>query len=306
MLLGLVNLLREATRRVRKKLRKHFKKFRVGTAVSIRLRKSPAHVGYLAVVAIFRDEGPYLKEWLELHLKAGVDHFFLFDNGSVDNAREILSEYPSSVTVRDWDGRQPGAYQRAVIDYGFGYRWMMFIDIDEFVFPSKAATLPEVLRGMEREDLVLLPWRLFGTGGLDDRDRTSSVVRTFRRCIDYRSRNLPLRASAVKSIANPRAMRRGSPHQPEMRRGSRPATWSNGEASTDKENMYGESQRIFLHHYISKSRAEWEEKKSRNSQGRLFRGLHNPGPNDKLVALADSPEGSVESISAIQFLDRHS
>ena len=31
----------------------------------------------LAVVAIFKDEAPYLKEWLDYHLAAGVEHFYL-------------------------------------------------------------------------------------------------------------------------------------------------------------------------------------------------------------------------------------
>ncbi len=192
-----------------------------------------------------------------------------------------------------------------MIDWGFGYRWMMFIYLDEFVFPSKAATIPEVLRGMETEDLVLLPWRVFGTGGLDDRDRTSSVVGTFRRCIDYRSGNLlPSRAMKTKAIANPRAMRRASTHWPEMRRGSAPAVWSNGGATTDKEDAYRESNRLFLHHYMSKSRKEFEERKSRNREFRL--GRYSLSLNDEVVAMADSEGSGVENISALQFLGRHS
>ena len=304
-----MNVFREARRQFQclaRKVRKNVKKVREGIAIPICLRKSLTRGGYLAVVAVFRDEGPYLKEWLEFHLKAGADHFFLFDNGSVDNGREVLAAYPDKVTVRDSDGSQSGAYQRGVIDYGFGYRWMVFIDIDEFVFPSRVSSLGEVLRGLESADLVLLPWRVFGTGGLDDRNRTSSVVRTFRRSINYRSENLPSKASKVKAIANPGAIRRAHVHWPEMRRGSRPAVWSNGEACTDKANMYGESQQILLHHYVSKSRAEFEEKRSRNRKNLLRGTTYDPNSNHKIVALADSHESGVENISAVQFLDNHS
>lgn len=296
--------------RVRRPLRRRFFAIRwniwAGIASPIRLNKSSSSEGYLAVVAIYRDEAPYLREWLEFHLKAGVDHFFLFNHGSVDNFRGILSEYSANVTLREWDGRQPAAYQRAVIKYGIGYRWIMFIDIDEFAFPSNLATLPEVLRGLEREDLVLLPWRVFGTGGLDDRDRTTSVVSSFRHSIDYGTHNLPSRASCVKAIANPRAMRRAGTHSPEMRRGTRPAVWSNGEPTSNKNSEYAASQEIFLHHYVSKSRAEFEEKKSRNVQGRLFRKSYQPHSNDEIVALADSRETGVENVSAIRFIESHS
>ena len=39
----------------------------------------------LAVVAIFKDEGRYLREWLDYHLLAGVEHFYLYNNDSADN-----------------------------------------------------------------------------------------------------------------------------------------------------------------------------------------------------------------------------
>lgn len=31
---------------------------------------------YLAVCAIFRDEAPYLAEWIEFHRLVGVEHFY--------------------------------------------------------------------------------------------------------------------------------------------------------------------------------------------------------------------------------------
>jgi hypothetical protein len=69
--------------------------------------------------------------------------------------------------------------------------------------------------------------------------------------------------------------------------------------------MYGESQQILLHHYVSKSRAEFEEKKSRNRRN-LMGSRYDPNSNDKVVALADSRESGVKNISAVQFLDNES
>ena len=47
----------------------------------------------LAVVAIMKCEGHYVKEWLDYHLLAGVDHFFIYDNDSPDNQREVVQPY---------------------------------------------------------------------------------------------------------------------------------------------------------------------------------------------------------------------
>lgn len=40
----------------------------------------------LAVCAIFKDEAAYLREWLDFHLLMGVEHFYLYDNGSSDQS----------------------------------------------------------------------------------------------------------------------------------------------------------------------------------------------------------------------------
>jgi len=39
---------------------------------------------YLSICAIFKDEAPYLPEWIEFHRLVGVERFFLYDNGSGD------------------------------------------------------------------------------------------------------------------------------------------------------------------------------------------------------------------------------
>ena len=47
----------------------------------------------LSVVAIMKNEGPYLREWIEYHKLVGVEKFYLYNNGSTDDTVEILSPY---------------------------------------------------------------------------------------------------------------------------------------------------------------------------------------------------------------------
>ena len=60
--------------------------------------------GYLAACAIFKDEGPYLAEWLEFHLLVGFEHLFLYDNRSEDDFAQVLARYVAegAVTLTDW------------------------------------------------------------------------------------------------------------------------------------------------------------------------------------------------------------
>ena len=90
----------------------------------------------LAVVAIMKNEAPYLKEWMDYHILAGVDHFYIYDNDSPDNQREILQPYINTgiVTYKFLPGlrQQMTAYNDAVKNYKFFCRYMAFIDGDEF------------------------------------------------------------------------------------------------------------------------------------------------------------------------------
>ena len=93
----------------------------------------------LAVVAIMKSEAPYLKEWLDYHLLAGVDHFYIYDNDSPDNQAEIVAPYVEAGLVDYF--RAPGkamqmrVYNDAVKRFKFQCRYIAFIDGDEFIYP---------------------------------------------------------------------------------------------------------------------------------------------------------------------------
>ena len=87
----------------------------------------------LAIVAILKNEAPYLREWLDYHLLAGVEHFYLYDNDSTDDYDEIIAPYVAAglVTNKKFSGgsAQFAAYADAVLNYRFQCRRMAFIDL---------------------------------------------------------------------------------------------------------------------------------------------------------------------------------
>jgi hypothetical protein len=62
---------------------------------------------FLAMAAIVKNEGRYLREWIEFHRLMGVEHFYIYDNGSTDNTPEILEPYVRTglVTATAWPGQ---------------------------------------------------------------------------------------------------------------------------------------------------------------------------------------------------------
>jgi hypothetical protein len=117
----------------------------------------------LSVCAIFKNEAPFLKEWIEYHRLVGVDHFYLYNNGSLDPFRKTLQPYVRQkiVTLVDWPDNlgpmagegfswslstQLSAYENALKRTALGNtKWLVFLDIDEFLVTPGAAKLSEIL-----------------------------------------------------------------------------------------------------------------------------------------------------------------
>lgn len=134
--------------------------------------------GYeLSVAAIFKNEGPYLKEWIEYHRMVGVEHFWLYNDQSEDEGLSILQPYIQEgvVEVIDWPvsdlaafiARQNEAYSDALKKAKGKTAWLALIDLDEFMLPMRDRTITECLyTRFPHAAAVFMNWRLFGTGGV--------------------------------------------------------------------------------------------------------------------------------------------
>ena len=47
----------------------------------------------LSICAIMKNEGPYVKVWIDYHRLVGVKRFYIYDNESTDNMKEVLDPY---------------------------------------------------------------------------------------------------------------------------------------------------------------------------------------------------------------------
>ena len=141
----------------------------------------------VSICAIFKNEAPYLKEWIEFNNIVGVDHFYMYNNNSEDDYEAVLKPYIKSglVTLIDWpqNQKQMECYQTCIKDYARETKWLGFIDIDEFIVPKSTDSIYEFLKAFENKaGAVNLYWKLFGTSGRMDRDLSSLVCEDFTVC----------------------------------------------------------------------------------------------------------------------------
>jgi hypothetical protein len=169
----------------------------------------------IAICAIFKDEAPYLKEWIEFHKLVGVEHFYLYNHDSSDNYLKVLKSYidRGDVTIGNMDAYkdcehlfvnnfnwlQCHVYLDCAKNVAGIAKWVAFLDIDEFLFPVKAFYLKDVLRDYEDCPGIGVNWQMFGTSNVEKIPKNKLLIETLIRCApkDYAG-NLH-----VKTISKP-------------------------------------------------------------------------------------------------------
>jgi hypothetical protein len=134
----------------------------------------PLRSFYLAVLAMIKDDALILPEWLEHHFAHGVEHFFLIDDSSADNSREVLAPYIAKGMVTLFDPpfqgqtfRQAAALKNSLIKILAYYKveWVASLDIDEYLYSPFEFDIRKVLKEHELLASVGVSWQWFGSSG---------------------------------------------------------------------------------------------------------------------------------------------
>ena len=158
---------------------------------------------YLAVCAIAKNEGSYFREWIEWHKSAGVEKFYIYDNGSTDNTKEILAPYIESGLVEyvffPGKKQQLPAYDNCLDKHRLDARWIAVIDLDEFIVPVKDKTIPDFLKRFENFSAVEINWLIYGSSGAKKKEAGGVMERFKRHSVLNHKLN-----RHVKTIVDPR------------------------------------------------------------------------------------------------------
>lgn len=177
---------------------------------------------FLSVFALFQQEAPYLKEWIEYHKLMGVDHFYLYNNNSQDNYLEVLKPYleTGEVDLIDWPSPQNsnwtpyqyGALRDAVARASKETRWLAIIDVDEFFLPLDWGSLTEMLDDHEEYGQVVVMWRYYGTSHVEKIPEDKLLIETLL----YREEFMPGKVNQSKPIVKPQVVETADIHECQM------------------------------------------------------------------------------------------
>jgi glycosyltransferase involved in cell wall biosynthesis len=145
-----------------------------------------------------KNEGEYLKEWLDYHIKIGVEKFYLCDNESTDNTCKILQPYIEKgiVDYTYWKGKgqQLSTYRNAI--KRTKTKWLAFIDLDEFIVYKGESIIDFLKRQPDNVSQVSLGWVIYGSNGHIKKPK-GGIIENYQ----YRAK----RNCSCKSISKPMA-----------------------------------------------------------------------------------------------------
>ena len=129
----------------------------------------------LKLVAIAKDEAPYLAEWIFHHLYLGVHNIEIYMNGVTDNSYRIIrriSAFSRRVHFVQADEllklsiKAKKSFQVSIYDHVIKnekasrqYSHLLFLDIDEYLLPAQfGSDIKSLLRQSRQADVVSFLW----------------------------------------------------------------------------------------------------------------------------------------------------
>ena len=244
----------------------------------------------------FKNEARYLPEWLCHHHALGIEHFFLYNNNSTDDFREVLEPFQKAglVTLRDWPRVpcSPTADIHCVQDCIGNVKWLACFDTDEFFIPLAGKSLAEELAALNPACALAVNWRFFGSNQHVQRPR-QLVTEAYTRRNAATNRH-------VKVIVRPERCIRNVNSHGWLYTGLGAATDERGKKVYGAFNDGAQPQRLVMHHYYCKSQEDYllkcDPSWSVDVAGQKFR-THR----QELIAKAMAENNDIVDESALKF-----
>lgn len=203
---------------------------------------------FLSVVTIVRNEADNFKEWIEYHKIMGVDKFYVYDNESTDNTKEILQPYIDSGIVEyiyfPGEKMQLAAYNHFIKNFNKDTKWATTIDLDEFIVSKKESLISFLQKQKNNVAQILLPWVFFGSNGHIKKPKGLVIENYTKRA---------KKAKMYKSMFKPILTLNTNVHK----------------HIVVGKTLHPNMKDIMVNHYYCKS---WEEYQKRATRGDVFHG----------------------------------
>lgn len=150
----------------------------------------------IILTSVLYNEIVYLEEWINFHLKQGVDKLYIYiryHNSDINyiSFNTVKNKYSENLNITfihlKWEPFNhiyhffENYYEEYIND------WMSIIDIDEFLYsPLENKKIPDIIEIYEKEQkyAIGVNWKCFGSNNID-KNPNYQVLEKFTKCADH-------------------------------------------------------------------------------------------------------------------------
>lgn len=256
----------------------------------------------VSIVAIAKNEGDYIKEWIDYHSLLGISKFYIYDNESSDATNDILLPYIESGKVIyqmiSGKGKQHEAYNHAIKNYKEKTRYMVFIDCDEFIMPLEetqnnlVTVITGILEGKKNVGGLGVNWNVYGSSGHETKP-DGLIIENYL----YRTKNDGNFNDRIKSVVNPRLVKKMLTHYPVYHKGIYTIS-EKGKVIVGPLHEDFELNKIRINHYFTKSKEEWTKRRN------LGKADHTDDAKRSIDQFYENDSRDVYDVSMLRFSDK--
>ena len=122
-------------------------------------------------VTILLDEHEMVREWLDWHIKIGIDRVVFYDNGSSHPYTNEIGDYLESgyVTIVDWPSkaltRQINAFKHFLDNFPEPEDYFFGFDVDEYLVLEKHNSIHELIDAYSDYAGISISWNIMNSSG---------------------------------------------------------------------------------------------------------------------------------------------
>jgi hypothetical protein len=230
---------------------------------------------YVAICVAVKDQSEDLKEWFTHHYHhLGIRRFYMMDDRS-SPALENFEDYPiprSAISFRYFTpetrtvSMQYHLYDECHARFGTRHRWIGFLDADEYleIVDKPGTSMADFLRNYEGYGALGVQWIIHNSNGLLEKP-AASVREAYTSCIHDGAEGSASDNKHIKSFVQTKYyVKTESPHNFFLNS----SMYTVGENKDRVTYAFREPitrQKVALHHYFCKSKAEYELKMARGN-----------------------------------------
>lgn len=146
----------------------------------------------ISILAIFKNEESFMKEWLDHYFNRNIDHIYLLNDNSIDNSVEIINQHQNKKNItllhtteddiNTQNGRQTDLYNKYYNYILKETRWIGIFDLDEFCYSPEILNFNNILKYYDiREKIqeIIIDWYWFGSNNYNDQPK--NIVNSFNK-----------------------------------------------------------------------------------------------------------------------------